>query len=148
VLTALEPVLDSEAGITAVVGELGLLLLSPVDDATDGEALPESTAVPLDGDAVLRDGRDDGVAPPAPASVLLDGDGLLEGEPAGPVCWLAVVPVYGERGPWPSLLLRPGKPLYEELEPPPLAGDPDVTPAPLFVSPVWEAAGEEGGPAG
>jgi hypothetical protein len=108
---ALEPVLDSEAGITALVGELGLLLPSPVEDGPDEEALPEPAAVPLDGDAVPEEGTAEGEALPAPASVPLDGDVALGGEPADPVCWLAVVPVYGERGPWPSLLLGNGRPL-------------------------------------
>jgi hypothetical protein len=108
---ALEPVLDSEAGITALVGALEVLLPSPVDGAADGEALPGPAAVPLDGDAETEDGTADGEALPAPASVPLEGDVTIEGEPAGPVCWLAVVPVYGERGPWPSLLLGDGRPL-------------------------------------
>jgi hypothetical protein len=108
---ALEPVLESEAGIIALVGPLEVLLPSPVDGAADGDALPGPAAVPLDGDAGSEDGTADGEALPAPASVPLEGDGMLEGEPAGPVCWLAVVPVYGERGPWPSLLIGDGRPL-------------------------------------
>jgi hypothetical protein len=85
-LTALEPVLDSEAGITALVGALELLLPSPVADVLDEEALSGPAAVPLDGDAVPEDGTADGEALPAPVSVPLDGDGTLEGEPADPVC--------------------------------------------------------------
>jgi hypothetical protein len=38
--------------------------------------------------------------------------------------WLAVVPVYGDSGPWPSVVL-----LVDELGAPPLLGEPEVAPA-------------------
>lgn len=72
------------------------------------------------------------------------------GEDAPPD-WLAVVPVYVDRGPWPSLLLGNGaepeveaEPDREEAEePPPLTGDPDVALGLPLVRPGEEARGEE-----
>ena len=48
---------------------------------------------------------------------------------AEPAVWLAVVPVYADSGPWPSVVLVDEASAGEKLEAPPLVGEPEVAPA-------------------